>query len=110
MFKLNRNKTEKMLSCDMANIRSCLYTQMLFSFMAAPVAERLRALFLNHSIISLPCLVWVRAPHWPRDMPSFACGCARYFFFLWVLPFLPHLLIGPSHMSCKNLERNIKLN
>ena len=27
--------------------------------MAAPVAERLRALFLNHSIISLLCLVWV---------------------------------------------------
>ena len=29
---------------------------------AAPVAERLRVLFLNHSIISPLCLVWVRAP------------------------------------------------
>ena len=26
---------------------------------AAPVAQRLRALFLNHSIISPLCLVWV---------------------------------------------------
>ena len=33
---------------------------------AAPVAERLRALFLNHSIISPLCLVWVRVPHWPH--------------------------------------------
>ena len=28
---------------------------------AAPVAERLRTLFLNHLIISPLCLVWVRA-------------------------------------------------
>ena len=28
---------------------------------AAPVAERLRALFLNHWIISPLCQVWVRA-------------------------------------------------
>ena len=31
------------------------------------MAERLRALFVNHSIISLLCLVWVRAPHWSRE-------------------------------------------
>ena len=30
--------------------------------------------------------------------------------FLGVLPFSPHLLIGPSHMSCNNLERDVKLN
>ena len=29
---------------------------------AAPVAERFRSLFLNHSIISPLCLVWVRVP------------------------------------------------
>ena len=34
---------------------------------AVPVAEQLRALFLNHSIISLLCLVWVRAPLWPCE-------------------------------------------
>ena len=31
------------------------------------MAKRLRALFLYHSIISPLCLVWVRAPHWPRE-------------------------------------------
>ena len=31
-------------------------------------------------------------------------------FFLGVLQFSPHLLIGPSHMSRNNLERDIKLN
>ena len=35
--------------------------------LAAPVAERLRALFLNHSIISLLCLVLVQDPHWPHE-------------------------------------------
>ena len=34
---------------------------------AAPMAKRLRALFLKHSIISPLCLVWVRAPHWPHE-------------------------------------------
>ena len=33
---------------------------------AAPVAERLRALFFKHSIISPLCLMWVRAPFWPH--------------------------------------------
>ena len=31
------------------------------------MAERLRALFLNHSIISPLCLEWVRAPLWPSE-------------------------------------------
>ena len=35
------------------------------------MAERLRALFLNHSIISLLCLVWVRALLWPRETSQF---------------------------------------
>ena len=30
--------------------------------------------------------------------------------FLGVLPFSPHLLIGPSHMGRNNLERDVKLN
>ena len=30
--------------------------------------------------------------------------------FIMVLQSLPHLLIGPSHMSWNNLERDIKLN
>ena len=32
---------------------------------AAPVVEQLRALFLDHSIISPLCPKWVRAPLWP---------------------------------------------
>ena len=38
----------------------------IYIYFAAPVAERLRALFLNHSIISPLCLVRVRDPHWPH--------------------------------------------
>ena len=37
------------------------------STVAALVAERLRAPFLNHLIISPLCLVWVRAPLWPLE-------------------------------------------
>ena len=44
------------------------------------------------------------------DKPSSACGCARWFFLGYVLPFSPFLLITPSHMSRNNLERGIKLN
>ena len=65
---------------------------------AAPVAERLRALFLNHSIISPLCLVRVRAPLWPRETSQvLLVGVSGGF--SGVLPFSPHLLIGPSHMS-----------
>ena len=40
----------------------------------------------------------------------FACRCARCFF-SGVLPFLPYLLVGPSHiLSRNNLEREVKLN
>ena len=31
------------------------------------MAERLRALFLNHLNISPLCLEWVQAPLWPRE-------------------------------------------
>ena len=40
---------------------------------------------------------------------SSACGCAKLFFLL-VLPFPPHLLNDPSHMSWDNLKRAVKLN
>ena len=42
---------------------SCKGTQ---PSLGAPVAKRLRALFLNHSLISPLCLVRVRAPLWPH--------------------------------------------
>ena len=58
--------------------------------LAAPVAERLRALFPNHSIISPLCLVWVRAKF---------CLRVCQVFFHGDLPFSPHLLISPSHIS-----------
>ena len=64
--------------------------------MAAPVAERLRALFLNHSIISPLCLVWIRAPLWPHVRQAKFCLRVCQVVFLGVLPFSPHLLIGPS--------------
>ena len=38
-----------------------------------PVAERLRALFLNHSIISPLCLVWVRALRLPHVRQAKSC-------------------------------------
>ena len=66
---------------------------------AAPVAEGLRALFLNHSIISPLCLAWVRAPLWPHVRQAKFCLQVCPVVFLGVLPFSPHLLIGPSHMS-----------
>ena len=73
----------------------------LFSHLSRrpPVAERLRALFLNHSIISSLCLVWVRAPLWPHVRQAKFCLRVCQVVFLGVLPFSPHLLIGPSHMS-----------
>ena len=66
---------------------------------AAPVAERLRELFLNHLIISPLCLVWVRAPLWPHVGQAKFCLRVCQVFFLGVLKLKPHLLIGPSHMS-----------
>ena len=72
------------------------------------MAERLRALFLNRSIISpsgvgsSPALAHVRQ----------AKICLRMcqVFFLGVLPFSRHLPIGPSHMSSNNIERDVNLN
>ena len=72
------------------------------------MAERLRALFLNHSVISPLCLVWVRVPLRPHMRQAKFCLRVCQVFFLGVFPFA-HLLIGPSHMSC-NLERDVKLN
>ena len=46
--------------------RAVSFQERYFLLPAEPVAERLRVLFLNHSIISPLCLVWVRAPLWPH--------------------------------------------
>ena len=62
--------------------------------LAAPVVERLRALFLNHSIISPLCLAWVRAPLWPQVLLAGVSGG-----FSRGSPVFAPLLIGPSHMS-----------
>ena len=64
-----------------------------------PVLYREKALALNHSIISPLCLVWVRAPLWPHVRQAKFSLRVCQVVFLGVLPFLPHLLIGPSHMS-----------
>ena len=75
---------------------------------AAPVAERLRALFLNRAIISPLCL---------GSSPALAT-CETSQVLLVGVPggfsrgslVFAHLLIGPSHMSLNNLERDVKLN
>ena len=58
-------------------------------FETASVAERLRALFLNHSTISPLCLVWVRAPHWPHVRQAKFCLRVCHVVFLGVLLFSP---------------------
>ena len=57
--------------------------------LSTPVAERLRALFLNHSIISPLCLVWVRAPLWPHVRQAKFCLLMCQVVFLGVLTFSP---------------------
>ena len=64
-----------------------------------PWGERFRALFLNHSIISPLCLVWVRAPFWPHVRQAKFCLRACQVFLSRNPPVFAHLLIGPSHMS-----------
>ena len=67
-----------------------------------PVAEWLKALIfditaLNHS--TPLCPVWVRAPLLPHVKQAKFCLRVCQVVFLGVLPFSPHILIGPSHMS-----------
>ena len=70
------------------------------------MAERLRALSLNHLIISPLCLVWVRAPHWPRETSQVLF--ARWFF-LGFSRFRPPT-DWPVSYERNNLERDVKLN
>ena len=50
---------EHLLCESVTGVKFC---QEIISSKATPVAERLRALFLNHSIISPLCLVWGSSP------------------------------------------------
>ena len=61
------------------------------SFLGTTVSvdERLRALFFNHTIISLLCLVWVRAPQWPHVRQAKFCLRECQVVCLGVLPFSP---------------------
>ena len=95
LFKIYENKR----LCSLCSYNSNIFNLLLSITMAAPVAERLRALFLNHSIISPLCLVWVRALLWPQVRQAKFCLRVCQVVFLGDLPFSPHLLIGPSHMS-----------
>ena len=63
------------------------------------MAERLRALFLNHSIISPLCLVWGSNPALATCETSQVLLAGVPGGFSRGYPFSPHLLIGPSHMS-----------
>ena len=57
------------------------------------------------------CLVWVRTPLWPCEPNQvLLASVSDNFVFLGVLPFSSHLLIGASHMSCNNHERDVKRN
>ena len=71
------------------------------------MAERLRAPFLNHSIISPLCLVWVRAPLRPHVRQAKFCLRVCKVVFLEVLPFSPLLLM--ARLKLINLERDVKL-
>ena len=62
------------------------YTDDLWHDPAVPVVERLRALFLNHSIISPLCLVCARAPHWPHVRQAKFCLRVCRVVFHGVLP------------------------
>ena len=69
--------------------------------------------FINpcyHSIISLLCLVRVRALHRAHGRLSKFCFLVCQVFFLVVHPFIPQLLMNPSNVSRNNLERDLKLN
>ena len=64
------------------------------SLMAAPVAERLRALLLNHSLSGVGSSPALATCETSQVLLAGVPGV-----FLGILPFSPHLLIGPSHMS-----------
>ena len=62
-------------------LEECIKTIQSQNKLAATVAERLKAMFLNCSIISALCLVWVRAPLWPHvRQAKFYLRCVRWFF------------------------------
>ena len=63
----------------------------------APVAERLRALFFNHSIISPLCLVMSPAQATCETSQVLLAGVPGGFSL--GSPVFAYLLIGPSHMS-----------
>ena len=63
--RVQLNNTSALFKIFLASEKSCKR--------AAPVAERLRALFLNHLIISKLCLVWVGAPLWPHVRQAKFC-------------------------------------
>ena len=54
-----------------------------------PRVRGIRALFLNHSIISPLCLGWIRAPHWRDVRQAKFCLRVCQVVFLGVLPFAP---------------------
>ena len=66
------------------------------------MAKRLRALFLNHSIISPLCLLWVRAPLWPHVRQALLLAVSGVFS-RGSSPHL-HVLIGPSQNAASHLE------
>ena len=81
------------------------------------MTDKLLTGILNHNqtkpkISTRDDMIWswnVQGHMWHK--PSLACACTRTLvFFLQVLPFSPCPMIGPSHMSWNNLERDIKLN
>ena len=70
----------------------------------------LRALFLNHSYHFTTVSGVGSSPTLASCETSKFCLRVRQVFFLGVFSFLTHLLIGMSHLSWNNLERDVKLN
>ena len=73
------------------------------------MAERLRGLSLNHSIISPLCLVWVRAPLWPRETSQVLLAGVPGVFSQGSPVFAPPT-DWPVSYELNNLERYVKLN
>ena len=74
-----------------------------------PVAERLRVLFLDHSIISPLRLVGVRAPHWPREASQVLLAGVSGIFCLGSPVFVPSTDWSVSYeLKYDYLERDVK--
>ena len=104
ILSLTLNVFETIAAWDL-KLGRCRQQMKSINVWAAPVAEWLRELFLI-TLSSHRCLVWVRAPLWPHVRQAKFCLRVYQVFFLGVLPFSPHLLIGSILFLIRDFIRN----